>query len=65
MRWVKTIVGILLLLIGALWILQGLNVVRGSFMSGQTMWLVIGVVVAVVGVWLLWSLRDGGGVGAR
>lgn len=42
--------GILLLLIGLTWILQGTDVVKGSFMSGKTMWLVIGIVVAVVGL---------------
>jgi hypothetical protein len=30
-------------------------------MSGQTTWLVIGIIVALLGVWLLWSLRAGGG----
>ncbi len=56
------IVGVLLLLIGLLWTLQGAGVVGGSFMSGKTMWLVIGVVVAVAGL-LLGSL--GLGVGQR
>jgi len=47
------IVGVVLVLIGALWALQGLNVVGGSFMSGQTKWLEIGVVCALAGVILL------------
>jgi hypothetical protein len=55
--WVKGIVGIVFVLFGALWILQGLNVVQGSFMSGQTTWLVIGIILALLGAWLLWSLR--------
>jgi hypothetical protein len=46
------IVGVVLLLLGLLWALQGANVVRGSFMSGSAMWLVIGIVVAVVGLGL-------------
>jgi hypothetical protein len=51
---------------GVLWTLQGLNLLQGSFMSGQTMWLVIGIVLALLGVWLLWSLRAGRGkVGVR
>ena len=41
--------GILLLLAGALWTLQGLGYVGGSAMSGNTVWAVIGPVVAVVG----------------
>jgi len=39
-RWLKAIVGIGFVAFGVLWTLQGLNVVQGSFMSGQTMWLV-------------------------
>jgi hypothetical protein len=60
-RWIKGIVGVVFLAFGALWMLQGLNVVQGSFMSGQTMWLVIGIVLVLLGVWLLWSLRTAGG----
>jgi hypothetical protein len=60
MRWLKALVGIVFVVFGLLWTLQGLNVVRGSFMSGQTTWLVIGIVLALLGVWLLWSLRAGG-----
>jgi hypothetical protein len=48
-----TIVGCILILTGAVWTLQGLNVLGGSFMSGQTLWLVIGVVVAVLGASLI------------
>ena len=64
--WAKFVVGIVFLAFGALWTLQGLDVVRGSFMSGQTMWLMIGIVLVLIGVWLLWSLRAGRGkVGVR
>jgi hypothetical protein len=43
--------GILLLLIGLVWTLQGANVLKGSqLMSGKPMWLVIGIVVAVAGL---------------
>jgi len=55
MRWVLVIVGALLVLSGAVWTLQGLNVLGGSAMSGATMWAVIGPVVAVVGLVLLIS----------
>jgi len=43
--------GVLLLLIGLVWILQGADVMKGSqLMSGKPMWLVIGIVVAVAGL---------------
>jgi hypothetical protein len=57
--WLKAVVGIVFVAFGVLWTLQGLNLVQGSFMSGQTTWLVIGIVLVLLGVWLLWSLRAG------
>jgi hypothetical protein len=56
--WVRLVVGAILVLLGLLWIGQGLNLIAGSMMSGQTMWVVIGIVVALVGVWLLWGARS-------
>ena len=53
MRWVLIIVGIIGLLLGALWTLQGLDIVGGSAMSGNSMWAIIGPIVAVVGILLL------------
>ena len=43
------IVGVLFVLLGGLWTLQGLGVVGGSFMTGSTTWLVIGLVVVAAG----------------
>ncbi len=43
------ITGVILVLVGALWILQGLGVVGGSFMTGQSQWTYIGIVTAIVG----------------
>ena len=36
------ILGVLGLLIGGVWMLQGLDILGGSFMSGQSRWLEIG-----------------------
>lgn len=47
------VVGVIAVLLGGLWIGQGLNLIRGSFMTGQMTWFYIGVVVAIVGVILL------------
>jgi hypothetical protein len=60
--WSRGIPGIVLCLIGAVWIAQGTNVLHGSGMSGQGMWAVIGVIVALVGLALLvfaWRARSG------
>jgi hypothetical protein len=44
-----TAVGVLLLLAGVVWTLQGLGYVGGSFMSGATIWAVIGPIAAIAG----------------
>ena len=56
MTWLKGIVGVVCLLLGLVWIGQGTNILPGSFMSGQSMWAIIGLVLVIVGAWLLWSL---------
>ena len=53
MRIAMIVVGILCLLVGCVWILQGINVLPGSFMSGHAKWSVYGTVVAIVGIALL------------
>ena len=51
MRWVLVVVGILLMLVGVLWLLQGTNVLTGSpVMSGHSLWTLIGAIVGVVGI---------------
>jgi hypothetical protein len=47
------VLGGFLLVIGLVWALQGMNVLLGSFMSGQPKWLYIGIVVAIAGAALL------------
>ena len=54
MRIVGSVVGVVLVLLGALWVLQGANLVGGSVMSGQSQWLYIGIVVAILGLVVLW-----------
>jgi hypothetical protein len=44
------IVGVVALLVGGVWALQGSDVLGGSAMSGSTTWLVIGVVLVVAGL---------------
>lgn len=53
MRIALNIVGILLLLVGCVWFLQGINVIPGSYMTGQTKWAVYGALLVVAGVGLL------------
>ena len=53
MRILLNILGVIALLIGGVWLLQGINVLLGSFMSGQPKWAVIGGVLIAVGLTLL------------
>ena len=50
MKGALTAVGVLLVLMGGVWFFQGLGVLPGSFMTGQTKWAVIGGITAVGGV---------------
>lgn len=52
--------GVLLILVGALWTLQGVGVVGGSVMSGVTLWAIIGPIVAIAGIVLLVIARRWG-----
>jgi hypothetical protein len=47
------ILGGFLFVIGIVWALQGMNILLGSFMSGQPKWLYIGIVAATAGLGLL------------
>lgn len=49
MRWAMRVVGVLCVLVGVVWLLQGANILGGSRMTGDAFWLWTGVVVAVVG----------------
>ena len=47
------IVGVLLVVSGSVWFLQGINVLPGSFMTGQIRWAVYGGIAVIVGAILL------------
>jgi hypothetical protein len=49
-RLVLIVIGALVALTGAVWTLQGLGYVSGSFMSGASVWTIIGVVVLLAGL---------------
>lgn len=50
MRLAATIVSALLILMGGLWAMQGIGLVGGSFMTGSTQWLYIGIGTALAGL---------------
>ena len=50
MKTILTIIGIVLIVLGAVWFLQGIGVLPGSFMTGQIQWAVYGAIAVVAGV---------------
>ncbi|GAA3701876.1 hypothetical protein GCM10022204_18460 [Microlunatus aurantiacus] len=52
-RIVAVVVGVIALVTGGVWIGQGLNLIPGSFMTGDKTWFYVGIVVLAVGVVLL------------
>jgi hypothetical protein len=57
MKTILSIVAVLLILMGAIWALQGLSVLGGSFMVGQTRWIAIGLLTIAIGAGLLYYAR--------
>ena len=53
MRWTFTIIGVIMIAIGGVWIAQGTGVLPGSAMSGQSFWAIVGGIVVVIGLGLL------------
>jgi hypothetical protein len=53
MRWTLVVVGGLLILVGGVWMLQGAGVIGGSFMSGSSLWFVIGLICGLIGIALV------------
>jgi hypothetical protein len=49
-RILLAIVGALLIIAGVVWTLQGLGYLKGSVMTGVTLWALIGPVVAIGGM---------------
>ena len=58
MRWIWLVIGVIAVLLGVVWTLQGLNILQGSGMSGHAIFAVVGVIVGIGGLVLI-------GIGAR
>lgn len=53
MKIILTIIGVLLILFGGIWILQGIKILPGSFMTGQIRWAIYGGIAVLVGIILI------------
>ncbi len=57
MKIVLRVVGVLLVVFGCIWFLQGVSVLPGSFMTGQIQWAVYGAIAVVAGIGLLFAAK--------
>jgi hypothetical protein len=53
MKITLIVLSVLLLFTGAVWILQGINILPGSFMTGQIVWAYAGILAVLIGGGLL------------
>jgi hypothetical protein len=51
--WIPLVLGLLAVVVGAVWTLQGLGYLGGSVMTGVTLWAVVGPIVVVAGLVVL------------
>lgn len=58
LRWVMTVVGVLAIAMGVLWMAQGAGLFpypQSSFMINQTPWIIWGGLLALVGLVVTWG----------
>ena len=51
--WIRRTVAAVLIVVGAVWVLQGVGILGGSFMTGEAVWAVIGVACVAAGLFVL------------
>ena len=52
---IRVVIGVLFVLVGSVWFFQGVDLLGGSFMSGQAIWAVIGGIAVIAGAALILS----------
>ncbi|MGC4807282.1 hypothetical protein [Micromonospora sp. DT233] len=52
--WLPLTLGLLAMVLGALWTVQGLGYVEGSLMTDQRIWVLIGPALVLIGLGTLW-----------
>ena len=50
MRWFPVLIGFVLVLLGGLWLLQGVGILGGSVMTGQIFWAIVGLILLIAGI---------------
>jgi hypothetical protein len=59
MKIVFTILGVLVILMGCVWFLQGMNILPGSVMTGDPQWSINGAIAILVGAIVVWLSNRG------
>jgi hypothetical protein len=54
MKIVFTILGVLVILMGCVWFLQGMSILPGSVMTGDPQWSINGAIAILVGAIVIW-----------
>ncbi|MEH0841528.1 hypothetical protein V6U81_03915 [Micromonospora sp. CPCC 205711] len=52
--WLTLTLGLLAVVVGAVWTVQGLGYVSGSVMTDERIWALIGPVLTLVGLVVIW-----------
>ena len=50
MRGTSVVIGLLIAAAGVVFTLQGIGIIHGSVMTGQTLWAILGPIIALVGL---------------
>jgi hypothetical protein len=53
--WIRLVLGVVFGMVGLVWLGQGMNLIKGSFMTGQAQWAMLGAVLLVAAAWLIWG----------
>ncbi len=53
MKWVLIVIGIVLVIVGVIWLLQGSNVLSFGAMAGHRRWIALGALLGIVGIILI------------
>lgn len=53
-RNILKVFAVLLVLAGGVWFLQGVNILPGSYMTGDPQWAINGTITALLGAGLFW-----------
>jgi hypothetical protein len=58
MKILLSVIGVLVALAGLVWFLQGINILPGSYMTGDPQWAINGAIALVIGGGLFWFARS-------